>query len=79
MLTGVVNSGGAIGAGLFIGSGGAFQAGGPASVLIGFMIVGKSHLYDVVHTATHWLTLRQVSWCTPSNVPQQRFSTDMEI
>lgn len=34
-------SGGAIGAGLFIGSGGAFQTGGPASVLIGFMLVGE--------------------------------------
>lgn len=33
-------SGGAIGAGLFIGSGGAFQTGGPASVLLGFMIIG---------------------------------------
>lgn len=32
--------GGAIGAGLFIGSGGAFQTGGPASVLIGFLIIG---------------------------------------
>ncbi|KAF2717772.1 hypothetical protein K431DRAFT_349328 [Polychaeton citri CBS 116435] len=32
--------GGAIGAGLFIGSGGAFQNGGPASVLIGFIIIG---------------------------------------
>ncbi|KIW13714.1 hypothetical protein PV08_08905 [Exophiala spinifera] len=32
--------GGAIGAGLFVGSGGAFQTGGPASVLLGFMIVG---------------------------------------
>jgi amino acid transporter len=44
MLTGVVDSGGAIGAGLFIGSGGAFQSGGPGSVLIGFMIVGESPL-----------------------------------
>lgn len=34
-------SGGAIGAGLFIGSGGAFQTGGPASVLLGFMIIGE--------------------------------------
>jgi len=32
--------GGAIGAGLFIGSGGAFQTGGPASVFVGFFIVG---------------------------------------
>ena len=35
-------SGGAIGAGLFVSSGGAFQKGGPASVLLGFMIVGTS-------------------------------------
>ncbi|KAI5212087.1 AAT family amino acid transporter [Aureobasidium subglaciale] len=33
--------GGAIGAGLFIGSGSAFQSGGPGSVLIGFMLVGS--------------------------------------
>ncbi|KAL2214621.1 putative general amino-acid permease GAP1, partial [Sarocladium strictum] len=32
--------GGAIGAGLFISSGGAFQTGGPGSVLIGFSIIG---------------------------------------
>ncbi|KAK5123224.1 hypothetical protein LTR85_003423 [Meristemomyces frigidus] len=32
--------GGAIGAGLFVGSGSAFQTGGPASVLLGFIIVG---------------------------------------
>lgn len=32
--------GGAIGAGLFVSSGGAFQTGGPASVLIGFLIIG---------------------------------------
>jgi amino acid transporter len=34
-------SGGAIGAGLFVGSAGAFQTGGPASVFIGFMVVGE--------------------------------------
>ena len=56
MLTGAVNSGGAIGAGLFIGSGGAFQPGGPGSVLIGFMIVGKSRLHGVPHAATRLLT-----------------------
>ncbi|EXJ90624.1 hypothetical protein A1O1_03727 [Capronia coronata CBS 617.96] len=32
--------GGSIGAGLFVGSGGALRTGGPASVLLGFMIVG---------------------------------------
>jgi amino acid transporter len=32
--------GGAIGAGLFVGSGGAFQTGGPGAVVIGFMIIG---------------------------------------
>jgi amino acid transporter len=32
--------GGAIGAGLFVGSGSAFQTGGPGAVLLGFMIVG---------------------------------------
>ncbi|KIX92946.1 uncharacterized protein Z520_11422 [Fonsecaea multimorphosa CBS 102226] len=32
--------GGAIGAGLFVSSGSAFQTGGPASVLLGFMIIG---------------------------------------
>ena len=32
--------GGAIGAGLFVGSAGAFTSGGPASVLLGFMIIG---------------------------------------
>jgi amino acid transporter len=32
--------GGAIGAGLFIGSGGSFQSGGPGSVFLGFTIIG---------------------------------------
>ncbi|KAF2675228.1 AAT family amino acid transporter [Microthyrium microscopicum] len=32
--------GGAIGAGLFVGSGNAFQTGGPGSVLLGFIIIG---------------------------------------
>lgn len=36
-----VCSGGAIGGGLFVGSAGAFQDGGPASVFIGFFIVGE--------------------------------------
>jgi amino acid permease len=56
MLTGVVNSGGAIGAGLFIGSGGAFASGGPGSVLIGFMVVGKFGLHGEQHAATRLLT-----------------------
>ena len=33
-------TGGSIGAGLFVGSGGALHTGGPASVLLGFIIVG---------------------------------------
>jgi len=32
--------GGAIGSGLFIGSGGSFVAGGPAAVIIGFLVIG---------------------------------------
>lgn len=35
-----VFQGGSIGAGLFVGSGGALRTGGPGSVLLGFMIVG---------------------------------------
>lgn len=42
-------SGGAIGAGLFVSSGSAFQTGGPASVLLGFMIVG---MLDAIRIAT---------------------------
>ncbi|KAL9639351.1 MAG: hypothetical protein Q9164_000965 [Protoblastenia rupestris] len=39
--------GGSVGAGLFVGSGGAFYKGGPASVLIGFLIVGAMLLFTV--------------------------------
>ncbi|MCJ1352371.1 MAG: hypothetical protein MMC33_002355 [Icmadophila ericetorum] len=39
--------GGSIGAGLFVGSGGAFSSGGPGSVLLGFMIVGLMLLFTV--------------------------------
>lgn len=40
--------GGSIGTGLFVGSGGSFTAGGPASVLIAFLIIGLM-LFAVVH------------------------------
>lgn len=39
--------GGSVGAGLFVGSGSAFHTGGPASVLIGFLIVGAMLLFTV--------------------------------
>ena len=52
------NSGGAIGAGLFIGSGGAFQTGGPASVLIGFLLVGIQ-VYGPPYRYTHLRRLTQ--------------------
>ena len=44
-----MHSGGAIGAGLFVGSGGAFQTGGPGSVLLGFMIIG---MLNAIRTVT---------------------------
>lgn len=40
--------GGCIGAGLFVGSGGALASGGPASLLIGFLIIGLM-VFNVVH------------------------------
>ncbi|KAF2429106.1 hypothetical protein EJ08DRAFT_591354 [Tothia fuscella] len=43
--------GGAIGAGLFVSSGGAFQTGGPASVLLGFMIIGTCIQFYLVMQA----------------------------
>jgi hypothetical protein len=46
------SSGGAIGAGLFVGSGGAFTAGGPASVLLGFMIIGECWTIQPLLTTT---------------------------
>ncbi|KAL8999937.1 MAG: hypothetical protein Q9169_001343 [Polycauliona sp. 2 TL-2023] len=39
--------GGSIGAGLFVGSGGALYTGGPGSLLIGFMIIGAMMLFTV--------------------------------
>ncbi|KEF52625.1 uncharacterized protein A1O9_11468 [Exophiala aquamarina CBS 119918] len=39
--------GGSIGAGLFVGSGGALQSGGPASLVIGFIIIGMMLLCTV--------------------------------
>jgi len=39
--------GGAIGAGLFIGSGKALSTGGPASLTLGFIIVGAMLLFTV--------------------------------
>ncbi|KAF2154125.1 AAT family amino acid transporter [Myriangium duriaei CBS 260.36] len=39
--------GGAIGAGLFVGSGSALEHGGPASLLIGFLIIGTMLLFTV--------------------------------
>lgn len=51
-------SGGAIGSGLFIASGDAFQTGGPASVLVGFLIIGR---FDTAVTAICQLMHFQVS------------------
>ena len=40
-------SGGSIGAGLFVGSGGALRTGGPASLLLGFLMIGVMMLCTV--------------------------------
>jgi yeast amino acid transporter len=39
--------GGSIGAGLFVGSGGALQSGGPASLVLGFITIGIMMLCTV--------------------------------
>jgi yeast amino acid transporter len=39
--------GGSIGAGLFVGSGGALASGGPASLVIGYIIIGVMLLFTV--------------------------------
>lgn len=39
--------GGAIGAGLFVGSGGALETGGPASLVLGFIIIGIMMLFTM--------------------------------
>jgi yeast amino acid transporter len=39
--------GGSIGAGLFVGSGGALYKGGPASLVIGYIIIGVMLLFTV--------------------------------
>lgn len=39
--------GGSIGAGLFVGSGGALYSGGPASLVIGYIIIGIMLLFTV--------------------------------
>ena len=43
----IVVTGGSIGAGLFVGSGSALQSGGPAALVIGFIIVGVMLLCTV--------------------------------
>ena len=39
--------GGSIGAGLFVGSGGALYSGGPASLVIGYIVIGIMLLFTV--------------------------------
>ncbi|CAJ2506238.1 Uu.00g003680.m01.CDS01 [Anthostomella pinea] len=47
LLTGLLSTGGAIGAGLFIGTGNALYSGGPASLVIGYTIVGIMLLFTM--------------------------------
>lgn len=58
--------GGSIGAGLFVGSGGALRSGGPASLLIGFGIMG------VVSSATHVLPSTSTPLTWPTDDLQRR-------
>ncbi len=46
-LTFFLSTGGSIGAGLFVSSGGSLQSGGPASLVLGFMIIGAMLLCTV--------------------------------
>jgi yeast amino acid transporter len=42
-----ISSGGSIGAGLFVGSGGALRSGGPASLVLGYIMIGVMMLCTV--------------------------------
>ncbi|KAH7152103.1 amino acid permease/ SLC12A domain-containing protein [Dactylonectria estremocensis] len=52
--------GGSIGAGFFVGSGGAFNTGGPGSVLIGFLIMGVM-MFNVVYALGELAVMYPVS------------------
>lgn len=52
--------GGSIGTGLFVGSGGALATGGPASVLIAFILIGIM-LYSTVHALGEMAVLFPIS------------------
>ncbi|KAL8798757.1 MAG: hypothetical protein Q9182_006418 [Xanthomendoza sp. 2 TL-2023] len=47
LLIRIFYAGGSIGAGLFVGSGGALHNGGPASLLLGFIIIGAMLLFTI--------------------------------
>lgn len=42
-----LSPGGAIGAGLFVGSGSALHSGGPASLIIGYLVIGVMLLFTM--------------------------------